>query len=229
LGILVVPGVAVAAPEDSVFRAQVTPVLKRYCLSCHAGKKPSGGLALDSLAPDFDRNGARWKEVLARLGDHSMPPRGKPQPAAREARAVTDWITAGLVAQQARLAASQGRALLRRLNRVEYNNTIRDLLGVDVNLIDLLPEDGKAHGFDNVDLALDLSSTLLERYLEAAEVALDAALAHGPRPGLFKKKFSLGEMSKGKLAQNKGPLFYDVQTRDDCIVYINDAPHAPQA
>jgi hypothetical protein len=228
IGILFIPGLAVAGPEELAYRAQVAPVLKRYCLDCHAGKKPKGGLALDALAPDFDRGGAKWKAVLARLGEHSMPPRGKSQPTAPEARAVTDWIASGLKASQARRAATQGRALLRRLNRVEYNNTIRDLLGVDVNLIDLLPEDGKAHGFDNIDVALDLSSTLLERYLEAADLALDAALAHGPAPAPFKRKFNLGEMSKGRLVAKKEPLFYDVQTRDDCIVYVNDAPYAPQ-
>src|SRR5436853_211031 len=87
LGTMFVPGVA-AGPDDPVFRAQVAPVLKRYCLGCHAGKKPKGGLHLDSLAPDFEKNSSRWKEVLDRLADHSMPPRGKPQPTVREARVV---------------------------------------------------------------------------------------------------------------------------------------------
>jgi hypothetical protein len=225
---MTLPGSVAAAPEESPFQAQVAPVLKRFCVDCHAGKKPKGDLALDSLAPDFDRNATRWTAVLERLADHSMPPRGKPQPSVAQARVVKEWIAAGLRAQQARRAATQGRALLRRLNRVEYNNTVRDLLGVDVNLADLLPEDGKAHGFDNVDVALDLSSALLERYLEAAEAALDAALAHGPRPATFKKKFELGPMSKAQIARKKGPLFYDAQTRDDCIVYVKDPPGAPQ-
>jgi hypothetical protein len=223
------PGpLAEAETRESAFDARVSPVLKKYCLGCHAGKKAKGDLALDTLIPDFDKNGPAWKEVLSRLDDHSMPPKGKPQPTTEERAAVRQWIAAGLKAQQAWRVATQGRALLRRLNRVEYINTIRDLLGVDVNLIDLLPEDGKASGFDNVDTALDLSSTLLERYLEAAELALDAALAHGPKPPQFKKTFYPGKMSRELLAKRKVPLFPDAQTRDDCIVYVKDPPSAPQ-
>ena len=88
-----------AGPEESAFRARVAPVLARYCQGCHAGKKPRGGLSLDSLAPDFDRNGAKWKEVLDRLADHTMPPRGRPRPTWQEARLVADWIASGLKAQ----------------------------------------------------------------------------------------------------------------------------------
>jgi hypothetical protein len=217
-----------ATPEDAVFRARVAPLFRRYCVDCHAGKKPRGDLPLDTLAPDFDRSGPAWKAILERLSAGTMPPAGKPQPADAEVRAVTDWIAAGLKSHQARHAAKEGRALLRRLNRVEHNNTVRDLLGVDVNLVDLLPEDGKASGFDNVDAGLDLSSTLLERYLDAADVALDAALAHGPPPPAFKKKFFLSQMSKALIAKKRGPLFADAQTRDDCIVYVKDPPSAPQ-
>jgi hypothetical protein len=228
LGLLLLPQKGLARPENATFRARVAPVLERYCLACHAGKKPKGDLHLGSLAPDFDRHGTSWKAVLDRLADHSMPPKGKPQPTAAEARIVKDWVASGLKAHQVRRTATQGRALLRRLNRVEYCNSVRDLLGVDLPLADLLPEDGKAHGFDTVDVALDLSSTLLERYLEAAEQALDAALAHGPPPPLFKKKFELGPMSKAQLAKKKTPLFADAETRDDCIVYVKDPPVAPQ-
>src|SRR5262245_3089683 len=220
--------VKAGGPDGLVFRSKVAPVLKRYCLDCHSGKKPRGGLAFDTIAPDFEKHGRAWKSALDRLTDHSMPPKGKPQPTGPEARVVMDWVASGLKAHQARRSATQGRALLRRLNRVEYNNTIRDLLGVDVKLMDLLPEDGKAHGFDNVDVALDLSSTLLERYLEAAELALDTALAHGPAPKPSKKTFYPGKMSKELLAKRKVPLFADAQTRDDCIVYVKDPPSAPQ-
>src|SRR3954471_10134084 len=79
-------------------------------------------------------------------------------------------------------AHNEGRALLRRLNRIEYNNTINDLLGIDVKVLDQLPQDGSAYGFDTVDVGLDLAGPTLERYIEAANVALDAALAHGPSP-----------------------------------------------
>jgi len=99
-----------------------------------------------------------------------------------EAKLATEWIRAGLVAAEKQRNATQGRALLRRLNRIEYNNTINDLLGTDIKLLDRLPQDGSAFGFDTVDVGLDMAGPTLERYIQAADVALDAALAHGPRP-----------------------------------------------
>jgi len=214
-----------AQAADTTFSTKIHPVLKQYCFDCHTGQKPKGGLALDKLTGDLAANAADWKRVREQLAEGSMPPRGKPQPSHAETQCVNDWILAGL--RDPRLKA-QGRALLRRLNRIEYNNTIRDLLDVDVDLVDLLPEDGKFQGFDNVDRALDLSSALLERYLEATEVALDAALRFGPRPEMIKKRVNLAQLSKEQLAKNKPPLFDDAQTRDDCLVYVKDPPSAPK-
>ena len=80
---------------------------------------------------------------------------------------------------------------LRRLNRAEYENTVRDLLGVDIDLKDLLPPDTSANGFDNGAEALHVSSFLMEQYLEAADKVLDAAIANGPRPRMIKKRFDI--------------------------------------
>lgn len=88
---------------------------------------------------------------------------------------------------------NDGRVVLRRLNRVEYENTVRDLLGIDVELQDLLPVDSSASGFDNVADALHSSSFLLDRYLEAADAALDLAIANRPRPPLVNQRYSLKE------------------------------------
>jgi hypothetical protein len=146
------------------FDTAVAPVLKSYCFSCHGGAKPKAGLALDRLTPDFEKNADTWHEVMKRISDGSMPPKRKDRPKAVEVKAVCDWVTAELTGFQAIKAARSGRTRLRRLNRIEYANTIRDLLGVEVD-IEALPEDGIASGFDNVDGALDLSPNLLERYL----------------------------------------------------------------
>jgi hypothetical protein len=216
---------APARAADTTFSEKVYPVLRQFCFDCHAGAKPKGDLALDKLTGDVAGNAAVWKRVRDQLAEGSMPPKGKPRPGSAETKQVNDWIVAGL--KDPRLKA-QGRALLRRLNRIEYNNTIRDLLQVDVDLVDLLPEDGKFQGFDNVDRALDLSSTLLERYLEATEVALEAALRFGPRPEVFKKRVNLAQVSRELLAKNKPPLFDDAQTRDDCLVYVKDPPSGPK-
>ena len=112
-----------------------------------------------------------------------------------------DWITSGLKAYQQDRAHTQGRALLRRLNRIEYNNTINDLLGTDIKLLDRLPQDGSAYGFDTVDVGLDMAGPILERYIEAADVALDAALAHGPRPATLNSRFEINEKTKKLLEQ----------------------------
>ncbi len=94
--------------------------------------------------------------------------------------------------------AGDGRTVLRRLNRVEYENTVRDLLGIQVDLKDVLPMDGSAGGFDNVGEALHTSSFLMEKYLEAAEKALNLAIANGPQPPYAKKRYSLKDQHQVK-------------------------------
>ena len=89
--------------------------------------------------------------------------------------------------------SDDGRVVMRRLNRVEYENTVRDLLGVSVELRELLPLDGSRDGFDNVGEALHTSSFLMEKYLEAADKGLDVAIANGPQPKLIKRRYSLKE------------------------------------
>src|SRR6188508_327852 len=124
-----------AQPEQPAL-GPITPVLQKYCVTCHSGEKPKGDLALDNLSPDFGAKGAAWLGVLEHLNDRTMPPKGKPQPSDSEVKTVTDWVASGLKAYQRNRAQTQGRALLRRLNRIEYNNTINDLLGTDVKLLD---------------------------------------------------------------------------------------------
>src|SRR5581483_6436886 len=118
--------------------------------SCHGGAKPKAELPLDKLAADFAKDGETWKIVADRLRDGSMPPKGKNRPAPAEIAALTQWVEHGLADYQTKRAALEGRSRLRRLNRVEYSNTMRDLFGVDLDVTDLLPEDGSASGFDNV-------------------------------------------------------------------------------
>ncbi len=114
-----------------------------------------------------------------------MPPKEKPQPAADEVKLLQRWIELGLAdfaAYDAARQKAEGRAQLRRLNRVEYNNTLRDLLGIDIDLKALLPEDDVIAGFDNVGSGLQITRIHLERYLDAAEAALNAAIVHGAKP-----------------------------------------------
>jgi mono/diheme cytochrome c family protein len=195
-----------ASPGAKPFEDQVQPLLKQYCFGCHGGgkEKPKGDFRIDGLSPlPSDEVGReRWALVLKRIGDGEMPPKDKPRPTEREIEQLVQWIGGKLeAANAARLA--QGRAVARRLNRVEYENTVRDLLSVQVELKDLLPEDAKSGGFDNVGEALHTSSFLLEKYLEAADRALNLAIANLPQPPLFKKRFDCREERHVKTTEER--------------------------
>ncbi len=148
---------------------------------------------MESLSPDFSDNAnrKRWLSVLEQVKAGTMPPKEKPRPAADEVKVLTDWISKHAAAAEAARSAAQGRVVLRRLNRAEYANTVRDLLGVDVDLKDLLPLDTSTNGFDNSAEALHVSSYLMETYLEAADRVVDAAIANGPRPWTIDKRFDI--------------------------------------
>jgi hypothetical protein len=181
------------AADDPVYAGRVRPLLQKFCVGCHGEKTAKGGLRLDTLSPEF---GATWENVLGRISDGTdagMPPPGKPRPSADDVKVLRGWIEAGRAAAIAADAAAQkaeGRAPIRRLNRVEYSNTIRDLLGIDLDLKPYLPEDEAVAGFDNVGSGLQVTRVHQERYLEAAEAALTAAIASGPRPKSAVQKFT---------------------------------------
>ena len=113
----------------------------------------------------------------------------------------------------------EGRVVLRRLNRTEYQNTVRDLLGIDVDLKELLPLDSSAGGFDNVGEALHISSFQMERYLEAADKALNVAIANLPQPPLVQKRYSLKDDRLVKTTTEKVYL-----ERDDSVVMLSSSP-----
>jgi len=169
--------------DARLFDDQFRPLLVRHCIACHGGAKPKGKFRLDNLTTDFADAATRahWTAVIERLEAGEMPPKGKPRPPVQDVQALTGWL-ATRVAAAAAARAGQGRVILRRLNRVEYENTVRDLLGINVNLKEQLPEDGSADGFDNACAANHTSSFLMEKYLEAADTALNMAIANRPKP-----------------------------------------------
>ncbi len=209
-----------AGAADPTF-AEVAAVLKTYCVSCHGGAKPKGDLDLSVLAADFAKQGDAWKSVMERVADGSMPPKGKPRPTAAEQQTVTGWVAGSLRAHEAKRAASDGRARLRRLNRVEYVNTLRDLLGAEID-IETLPEDGIASGFDNVDAALDLSAPLLERYLESADAALDRVFVKGPKPQPIKRHIDMATLGK-QMTRTIRPMprfGQSTQVRENEVIFL---------
>ena len=183
------------AADDNRYAREVRPLLAKYCIECHGPAKQEGDLRLDELPPTFDGAGAkRWRHVIERVELGQMPPEEKPRPTADEVRRLAAWIDDTSRTAELARRAKEGRVVLRRLNRVEYQNTIRDLLGIEIDLREVLPQDGSADGFDNAGAAAHTSSFLMDRYLEAADAALNLAISNRPKPPpLTKNRYSLKE------------------------------------
>jgi mono/diheme cytochrome c family protein len=155
----------------SSFDKTILPFLADNCYICHNAKKQSGGLNLEAFktAASIAQNREKWEVVLQKLSTGEMPPAGLPRPKETELKAVIRLIE-GEFARADRLAKPDpGRVTARRLNRSEYNNTVRDLLGVDLHPADDFPQDDSGYGFDNIGDVLSLSPVLMEKYLAAAE------------------------------------------------------------
>ncbi len=200
------PAPPTAQPPDAPGDASaVTRFFESHCHACHTGEKPKGDFRVDKLGSDFANKAVRdrWGAVLEQLKAGTMPPKAKPRPPEKDARAAIDAITGRVAAAEAAARAEHGRAVVRRLNRVEYENTVRDLLGIDVELQEVLPADSSAHGFDTSGEAHHTSSFLMEKYLEAADVALGKAIANGPQPPLVKKRYSLKDERHVKVTTEK--------------------------
>ena len=182
----------------------VTRFLTDHCVKCHGTDRAEKKLRLDQAGHDLTRpaNLELWQRVLKRVRSGEMPPDGEPKPDAAVAKAVVDRLTRRLGQAEAAQRAD-GRVVMRRLNRVEYENTIRDLLGIVIDLQDLLPADSAADGFDNGAEALHTSSFLMERYLDAADQALALAIANRPQPPLVKKQLRFHDERQVKIATEK--------------------------
>lgn len=165
-----------AEPEKVNFKEEVAPVLLKYCVGCHGGDDPKGDLALDGFKDEAAalKAARTWREVRTRLHEREMPPEGKPQPSEAEREQVIRWIDAALL-QLASQTKNPGRVTIRRLNRAEYNNTIRDLVGVHFQPADEFPSDDVGYGFDNIGDVLTLSPLLMEKYLAAADKIVEKA------------------------------------------------------
>lgn len=181
------------AEAKTIFESQVRPILARHCFDCHSAKKQKGKIRLDALSRDLvnDRRAAEtWHEVRNVLQLAEMPPDDEPELPAEERRILLDWLKGKIKeANQAR-KGSNGRVVMRRLNRVEYQNTMRDLLGIDVSYTADFPPDAVSEdGMTNNGSALQMTSIQLEYYLAAARKALDRVIVDDPEPQVFTHRF----------------------------------------
>jgi hypothetical protein len=156
------------ASADS-FQKNVEPFLKKFCFDCHGNGAEEGGLKLDEFSqPEaFHKNRKTAEAVYKMLNAGVMPPEEGEQPTMEERQRAVDWIDAKLYYVDCGLPPDPGRVTIRRLNRAEYNNTIRDLVGIDFEPAADFPSDEVGNGFDNIGDVLSLPPLLLEKYLDA--------------------------------------------------------------
>jgi len=178
---LFLPGFRPGEPDlGAEYAEKVKPVLAKYCLDCHSTRKKKGDLDLERFSSlDAIRKDLKpWPMVVENLDNGEMPPKKSAQPTADERRLLAAWTRSMLDAEARARAGDPGRVVLRRLSNAEYNHTIRDLTGVDLEPARDFPADGAAgEGFTNSGDALVMSPTLFNKYLNAAkEIASHAVL-----------------------------------------------------
>lgn len=204
--------------ESNVFAS-----LKFYCHSCHSQttKNKNGNFKLEQLTSDFSNPKTReaWLLIVERIKSGEMPPKEKPKPSKKEIEEIFNWVQSCVKIADS-TQSIDGRVVLRRLNNTEYENTLRDLLGVPLELKAILPQDGTANGFDNIGEALHTSSFLMDKYLEGADIALKASIANFPQPPLFKKQYSLKDMHPVKTTTEK--VFRNKE--DGTVVCFSSSP-----
>ncbi len=180
-----------ASDTDSV-TIIAQPFLKVHCLGCHGPDESKGDLRLDQLDADLFQPSTfdRWREIVSRVQSGEMPPVKEPRPKPEQVVDLVKRLTIRLD-ETSTEQRTEGRVVLRRLNRVEYENTVRDLFDVNVSVKEMLPEDSISHGFDNVGAALNISPVLVERYLEAADAVINEAIAPAHKLSSQTERFDL--------------------------------------
>jgi len=192
------------------FRDQAQPILQRYCYGCHGDGASEAGRAFDTFASDEALLADRqlWWAVLKNVRAGIMPPAGEERPNDAERRRLFEWIEFDALDIDPR-NPDPGRVTLRRLNRTEYRNTIRDLTGVEFDTWDSFPADDTGYGFDNVGDVLSISPLLMEKYLQAAETITGAAVPDRvPRPK------DTSQLTKYRRIFTAGPPPEEAEARD---------------
>ena len=204
--------------------ADIATFIDQHCTECHDAETHKAGLRLDTLKQAFDdpKAAATWTKVFGKLVAGEMPPKKQERPPQAELESTTKFLREHLHAASMAQQQKNGRVIVRRLNGTEYENTLRDLLGTNVALKEMLPEDSSAAGFDNVSTVLDVSSTHLLLYQEAAAKAIASVIPTSP-PIPFSDRRTGLEMTK------KGPNFQQALTRScklqgDALIFYSKLP-----
>ena len=195
-GLLVFPCGLHAENLVDQYKKEILPIMVDYCYDCHGDGSSEGHLELDSwhTIEEMIADRDEWQKIRDHIDFRLMPPPDEFSPDNVERAKLVKWIDDAVFPVDPN-NPDPGHVTLRRLNRTEYENTIRDLLGVKAEVTDILPLDDSGYGFDNIGDVLTLSPLHMERYLEAAEVALDMAVDFSPPK--FPEMIIQGQQLKG--------------------------------
>lgn len=165
-----------AAPQPAVIPQSLQAFFKENCLRCHGPEEQNAKIRIDRIPTTIadEAIAQQWQDILDVLNLAQMPPEDEPQPSKQELQDTLETLTATLRDARERLTDTGGAIVIRRLNKREYRNTIRDLFGVDLD-VDMLPQDGSVDGFDTPGQAHSLSSLHIERYLTVGRKAFEEA------------------------------------------------------
>lgn len=206
-----------ASAEEDV-RAKLEPLLSENCYDCHDDITEKGELNLLDLEfdPDTEHNFALWERVFDRIESGEMPPKEEPRPDKKLTEAFLKELKSPLLAKDIENKKKEGRVQSRRLTRREYEYTVHDLLGIDIPLKRLLPEDGETHHFETVASGQQLSHFNLASYLEAADLALEEAFSRVLREEeTFSKTFPAPKLGR---AGHRGGNYRGPETRGDISI-----------
>jgi hypothetical protein len=205
-----------SSPKPASFAGLAAPVVKKFCVSCHSGTDPAAGIDLaKALKSPPTADLGLWARVAKNVSNLHMPPEGSPHPTPAQRQALKAAID-GLAVN-----AGPGHVTVRRLNRAEYNNTVRDLLGVDLHLADNFPSDDVGYGFDNIGDVLSVSSLLSEKYLDAA-ITLAKAAIPVQATTVLRKTGAEFSTTRGSEERAGGERFMSVNGTVRTTMYIPD-------
>ena len=178
------------------WKSEVFPLVEHHCYDCHGDGSHKGDLSLDDFGSiaEMQADRERWKRIRTHISQRLMPPSDEEQPTSEERKKILRWIDAAVFPVDPD-NPDPGRVTLRRLNKIEYENTLNDLLGIKIKVQKLLPPDDSGYGFDNIGDVLTLSPAHLERLLRTARMALDKTTHPGPMP--YPTQTILGNSLKG--------------------------------
>ncbi len=185
-----------ASNASDTFHQQIKPILSQYCTQCHGAETAKSDLRLDTLSEQFDGpQGETWHDILNRVVIGEMPPQDSEELPTSQRRTLVGWIRTNLAALEEANRVS-GQTIVRRLTRYEYNNTLRDLTGIDLDYsADLPPDSSSPNGFKNNGSTLGISAIQMEYYIRAARRAMEKAIVTGARPPVYQHHFETSSPS----------------------------------